>query len=66
MPPIPSVLAWTVVAVATVALTRLLIKEWRRVNDMLNAQPLGGGNEWRREAYPTLRRDPRTGIYRPE
>jgi hypothetical protein len=60
------VLGWTVVAIAAVGLTRLLVREWRRVNEMLDAQQLGAGNEIGRDAYPTLRRDPRTGIYRPE
>ena len=63
---IPPVVGWTAVAIAAVAVTRLLLKEWRRVNDMLAAQQVGTGNEIRREAFPTLRRDPRTGVYRPE
>lgn len=66
MPPIPPVLGWTAIAVAAVALTRTLVREWTRVNDRLRAQQVRSGSELGRETYPTLRRDPRTGIYRPE
>jgi hypothetical protein len=50
----------------TLALGRLLVREWRRVNDMLEAQELSATGELGREAIPTLRPDPRTGVYRPE
>ena len=66
MPPVPPLLGWTVAAVATAALARLLVREWRRVNQMLDAQELSGSAELPREAFPTLRPDPRTGVYRPE
>jgi hypothetical protein len=66
MPPIPPVLGWTIAAMATAALGRLLVREWRRVNDMLEAQELSGTAELGRESFPTLRPDPRTGVYRPE
>jgi hypothetical protein len=66
MLPIPPVLGWTIAAVATAALGRLLVREWRRVNEMLDAQELSAGAELPREAFPTLRPDPRTGVYRPE
>jgi hypothetical protein len=66
MPPVPPLLGWTIAAVATAALGRLLVREWRRVNDMLDAQELSPSVEQRRESFPTLRPDPRTGVYRPE
>ena len=66
MPPVPPVLGWTIAAVATAALGRLLVREWRRVNEMLDAQELSATAELGRESIPTLRADPRTGVYRPE
>jgi hypothetical protein len=67
MPPVPPMLGWTIAAVATAALGRLLVREWRRVNEMLDAQELSAATgELQREAFPTLRPDPRTGVYRPE
>jgi hypothetical protein len=66
MLPIPSVLGWTIAALAAGLLTRTLVREWRRVNAMLDAQKAAARETIRRDAYPTLRRDPRTGIYRPE
>lgn len=66
MPPIPPVLGWTAGIVAAVALTRVLVREWRRVNAMLHPRKVATNDQPRREAFPTLRRDPRTGIYRPD
>jgi hypothetical protein len=66
MPPVPPLLGWTIAAVATAALGRLLVREWRRVNDMLEAQELSATGELGSEAIPTLRPDPSTGVYRPE
>lgn len=66
MPPIPPVFGWTAGIVAAVALTRVLIKEWRRVNDVLHPRKVVANDQVRREAFPTLRRDPRTGVYRPD
>jgi hypothetical protein len=66
MPPIPPVFGWTAVAVAVVALSRAVVKEWRRVNEFLAAQRTPAQGEVRPDAIPTLRRDPRTGIFRPD
>jgi hypothetical protein len=52
--------------VAAVALTRVLIREWRRVNEILHPRKVASNDQLRREAFPTLRRDPRTGVYRPD
>jgi hypothetical protein len=67
MLPLPPVMAWTLAAVGVAAVSRVLAREWRRVNAELDAQEL----EARARAAepgqrPTLRRDPQTGIYRPE
>jgi hypothetical protein len=66
MPPIPPVFGWIAGLVAAVALTRVLIKEWRRVNEVLHPRKVATNDRVRRDAIPTLRRDPRTGIYRPD
>jgi hypothetical protein len=65
-PMLPPVIGWTAVAIAAVGITSLLVKEWRRVNAMLDGGLVGAGGDLPRNAYPTLRRDPRTGIYRPD
>jgi hypothetical protein len=65
MPPIPPVIMWTVGVLGAAALARALMREWRRVNATLHAphrQP--ASDELAREQIPTLRRDPRTGVYR--
>ena len=66
MPPSPPVFGWTVGIVAAVALTRVLVREWRRVNEILRPRKVASNDQQRREAFPTLRRDPRTGVYRPD
>ena len=66
MPPLPPMLGWTAAAIAAGALAKVLIREWRRVNDLLDAEKRLVREQFRREAIPTLRRDPRTGIYHPE
>ena len=63
MPPLPHLLAWTLGALGAAALIRLIAKEHRRVNDeldMARAKPVPD-----KERLPTLRRDPRSGVYRP-
>ena len=66
MPPIPPVFGWIAGIVAAVALTRVLVREWRRVNEILHPRKVASSDQLRREAFPTLRRDPRTGVYRPD
>jgi hypothetical protein len=65
MLPFPPVIAWTLAAIGAVALSKVLAREWRRVNAELDAheratKPAG------RDELPTLRRDPHSGVYRPE
>jgi hypothetical protein len=69
MLPLPPVIAWTLATVGAVAFSKLLAREWRRVNAELDAQErdarrqaTGASSEHR----PTLRRDPQTGVYRPQ
>jgi len=66
MPPITPVFGWTAGIVTAVALTRVLIREWRRVNEVLHPRKVAANDQVQREAFPTLRRDPRTGVYRPD
>jgi hypothetical protein len=64
MPVIPPLVLWTIGALGAAALVRLIAREHRRVNDELarvRTTPVGK-NE--RASYRTLRRDPRTGVYR--
>jgi len=64
--PFPAVLAWTLGALGAAALTRLISKEWERVNATLHPQEPVRVDKTVRESLPMLRRDPRTGIYRPD
>jgi hypothetical protein len=64
MLPIPPVIAWTIGAIGAVVMSKLLAREWRRVNAELDAQERAA--EVRPQEVRTLRRDPVTGVYRPE
>jgi hypothetical protein len=68
MLPLPPVIAWTLAALGAVTLAKVLAKQWRRVNAELDAHERAGehANEPAREHIPTLRRDPQSGVYRPE
>jgi hypothetical protein len=61
--PLPPVISFTLAAIGAAALAKLLAREWRRVNAQLDAQ---AAEAMARETLPTLRRDPQTGIYRPD
>jgi len=65
MLPIQSVIATALTAIGAVVLSRLLVREWQRVNAELAAAP---HHPWNRDTgdLPTLRRDPVTGEYRPQ
>ena len=63
---IRQIVLWTAGAVGAYAVMRFVKREYDRVNQELEAarlQPVA--NKAERDAHPTLRRDPRTGIYRP-
>jgi hypothetical protein len=75
MLPFPPVIAWTIGAIGAVLMSKLLAREWRRINAELDAHELDAHELNAREpaAEPvrtlvrgTLRRDPVTGVYRPE
>jgi hypothetical protein len=66
MLPIPPVIAWAVGAIGAVVMSKLVAREWRRVNDELDAREHAQrAAKVRVEERGTLRRDPVTGVYRP-
>lgn len=63
---LPQIVMWTAGAVGAYALVRFVQREYRRVNEELEAARLSPvASKAERQAHPTLRRDPRTGVYRP-
>jgi hypothetical protein len=65
MLPFPPVIAATLAAIGVVALSRVLAREWQRVNAELDARERAAAAVRIKDA-PTLRRDPVTGVYRPQ
>ena len=66
LPIIPPLVLWTLGALGAAAFAPLIAKEYRRINaelEHVRAKPVKK-NE--RAKYRTLRRDPRTGVYREE
>ena len=61
---IPPLIAWTLGALGAGIVAKALVKEWRRVNAELNAAEAAGEAEY--ERLPRLKRDPASGVYRPE
>lgn len=75
MPSIGSAIAATLATIGAAVLSRLVAREWQRVNaelDALRAAAAGSHRDPRHDAaagtrdLPTLRRDPVTGEYRPQ
>jgi hypothetical protein len=69
MPPIviPPLIAWALGAIGATIAVRWGVKEWRRVNaelDEVIKKPVGDAAD--RSALPTLKRDPETGVYKPD
>jgi hypothetical protein len=63
---IPPVIAAALGALAGAVLARTLVREWRRINAELDQVSSAAAERVERERLPKLRRDPRTGVYRPE
>lgn len=62
----PPVLLWTVGVVGAIALVKFIRREYRRVNEELDqARMAPVASKAERAQHPTLKRDPRTGVYRP-
>jgi hypothetical protein len=65
--PIPPVIAWTVGAIGAVVMSKLVAREWRRINNELDSQERAARSaRTAKMRVWTLRRDPVTGVYRPE
>jgi hypothetical protein len=65
MLPFPPIISATLAAIGVVALSRVLAREWQRVNAELDAHERVAAMVRSRD-MPTLRRDPATGEYRPQ
>lgn len=61
----PTVLLWVIRAVGGVLLARAVRRASQQVNAELRDREAGTFGEPAREAIPTLKRDPKTGVYRP-
>ena len=66
MPSLPSIVAWTLGVIGAVVVTRLISREWQRVNAELDQAHPVRVTDPERARLPTLRRDPVTGEYRPQ
>ena len=64
MLPLPPVIAWTLAALGAAAFAKVLAREWRRVNAEPDTQEAAAAAT--PEPVVTLRRDPQSGVYRPE
>jgi hypothetical protein len=61
---LPRVVLWAAGAVAAFALARIAKREYQRVNEELEELRLSPvASKTERAQHPTLRRDPRTGVY---
>ena len=63
---IPPIITAAFGAPGAATLARVLVREWRRVNAELDQVSAAAAERVDRERLPKLRRDPRTGVYRPE
>lgn len=64
IPMLPRVVLWAAGAVAAFAVARIAKREYRRVNEELEEMRLSPAtSKAERAQHPTLRRDPRTGVY---
>jgi hypothetical protein len=62
---IPPLIGWALGALGAAVVAKVVMKEWRRVNDELHpSEPIAEAPA--RDKIPTLRRDPASGVYRPE
>jgi hypothetical protein len=62
----PQALVWILGAVGAAIAAKLIAKEWQRVNDELDrARARPAPVDTGRDSAPNLRRDPETGVYRP-
>ena len=65
MVPFPPLVAFTLGTLGAALVVRHLAKEWRRAKADLNRAEDAPVEAAKREAIPKLRRDPKSGVYRP-
>jgi hypothetical protein len=64
IPIVPRLVMWAAGVVAGLAIARLAKREYGRVNEELDEARLApAASKAERSQHPTLRRDPRTGVY---
>ena len=62
---IPPLIGWALGALGATVVAKVLVKEWQRINGELpQHEPFAEAPV--RETIPALRRDPNSGVYRPE
>jgi hypothetical protein len=62
---IPPMVVWALGALGAAVVAKVVAKEWRRVNEHLHpGEPVTETSA--PDRIPTLRRDPSSGVYRPE
>jgi len=62
---IPPLIGWALGALGVAVVAKTLVREWHRINDELHpSEPMREAPA--RENIPVLRRDPKSGVYRPE
>ena len=58
-------IGWALGALGAVMVAKVVAREWQRINDELHpGEPIAAAPA--RESIPALRRDPQSGVYRPE
>jgi len=57
-------IGWALGALGAAVVAKAVAKEWQRINDELHRAPVAEAPA--RENIPALRRDPNSGVYRPE
>jgi hypothetical protein len=58
-------IGWALGALGAVMVAKVVAKEWQRINEELHpGEPIGEAPT--RDNIPALRRDPKSGVYRPE
>jgi hypothetical protein len=57
-------IGWALGALGAAVVAKMVAREWQRINDELHPSETTGGAS--REKIPALRRDPTSGVYRPE
>jgi hypothetical protein len=66
MPALHAAAVFVMGVAGTILLVRLLAREWQRVNAELDRVRAVRVRRSERASFPTLRRDPETGEYRPQ